>query len=163
MTHRCLRPRTALTLLLSAAAPAMPHRTGAQRPNKPALIVFLTIDQMRSDYVDRWAPQLTGGLARLAQHGAVFTNAFQDHANTETAPGHSVTMSGRFPRSTGIVSNTTGVLDPQAPLLTSRDLPASPYRFRGSVLIDWMRTRDPGSRALSVSRKDRGADRKSVV
>jgi arylsulfatase A-like enzyme len=66
-------------------------------------------------------------------------------------------MSGRFPRSTGIVSNTTGVLDPQAPLLTSRDAPASPYRFRGSVLIDWIRTRDPASKALSVSRKDRGA------
>jgi arylsulfatase A-like enzyme len=125
--------------------------------NRPKLVVFLTIDQMRSDYVDRWAPQLTGGLARLGQHGAFFTNAFQDHANTETAPGHSVTMSGRFPRSTGIVSNNNGVLDPQAPLLTSRDAPASPYRFRGSVLIDWMRNRDPKSRALSVSRKDRGA------
>ena len=123
----------------------------------PTLVVFLTIDQMRPDYLDRWAPQLTGGLARFARQGAVFTNAYQDHANTETAPGHSVTMSGRFPRSTGIVSNTTGVLDTQAPLLTSRDAPASPYRFRGSVLIDWLRTRDPGSRALSVSRKDRGA------
>jgi len=66
-------------------------------------------------------------------------------------------MSGRFPRSTGIVSNTTGVLDPQSPLLTSRDLPASPYRFRGSTLIDWLRARDPASHALSVSRKDRGA------
>ena len=130
---------------------------GVEAAARPRLVVFLTIDQMRSDYVDRWAAQYTGGFARLGRHGAFFTNAFQDHANTETAPGHSVTMSGRFPRSTGIVSNTTGVLDPQAPLLTSHDTPASPYRFRGSVLIDWMRTRDPGSRALSVSRKDRGA------
>ena len=112
---------------------------------------------MRSDYVDRWRAQLTGGLARLGQHGAFFTNAFQDHANTETAPGHSVTMSGRFPRSTGIVSNTTGVADPQAPLLTSQDPAASPYRFRGSVLMDWIRTRDPRARGLSISRKDRGA------
>ena len=132
-------------------------RLTALPAERPKLIVFLTVDQMRSDYVDRWATQYTGGLARLGKHGAFFTNAFQDHANTETAPGHSVTMSGRFPRSTGIVSNTTGVLDPQAPLLTSRDAPASPYRFRGSVLIDWLRTRDPASRALSISRKDRGA------
>ncbi|MEP6733108.1 MAG: alkaline phosphatase family protein [bacterium] len=124
---------------------------------RPTLIVFLTVDQMRSDYVDRWSTQLTGGLKRFGQHGAFFTNAFQDHANTETAPGHSVTMSGRFPRSTGIVSNATGVLDPQTPLLTSRDAPASPYRFRGSVLMDWLRTRDAQSRGLSVSRKDRGA------
>ena len=143
--------------LLSAASGSL-HRADAQgAPDRPALIVFLTVDQMRSDYVDRWAPQLSGGLARLRGHGAVFTNAYHDHAVTETAPGHSVVMSGRFPRSTGIMRNTAGVEDPQSPLLTSRDLPASPYRFRGSVLIDWLRSRDPRSRALSISRKDRGA------
>ena len=138
---------------------ALPGLAAQSRPeaDKPALIVFLTVDQMRSDYVDRWAPQLTGGLARLTRHGAVFTNGFQDHAVTETAPGHSVVLSGRFPRSTGIMRNTAGVDDPQAPLLTSRDAPASPYRFRGSVLIDWLRSADTRSRALSISRKDRGA------
>jgi arylsulfatase A-like enzyme len=66
-------------------------------------------------------------------------------------------MSGRFPRSTGILRNRAGVEDPQSPLLTSTDAPASPYRFRGSVLIDWIRTRDARARALSISRKDRGA------
>jgi hypothetical protein len=56
------------------------------------------------------------------------------------------------------VANSLGVLDAQAPLVAgaARD-PASPYRFRGSTLIDWMRSADPRSRALSVSRKDRGA------
>ena len=161
LTHLSMR-RVLLFAAMLASFGIPPARLEAQARGvvanpRPRLVVFLTIDQMRSDYVDRWAAQYTGGFARLGRHGAFFTNAFQDHANTETAPGHSVTMSGRFPRSTGIVSNTTGVLDPQAPLLTSRDTPASPYRFRGSVLIDWMRTRDPGSRALSVSRKDRGA------
>ena len=146
-----------LSLLLPATQLRAQARLTALPTDRPSLIVFLTVDQMRSDYIDRWATQYTGGFARLGKHGAFFMNAFQDHANTETAPGHSVTMSGRFPRSTGIVSNTTGVLDPQAPLLTSRDAPASPYRFRGSVLIDWLRTRDPASRALSISRKDRGA------
>jgi len=120
-------------------------------------VVFFTVDQMRPDYFDRWARQLTGGLGRLSRQGAFFTNAFQDHAITETAPGHSVTMSGRFPRSTGIVRNAAGVEDPQAPLLTSRDPGASPFRFRGSALIDWLRIKDPRSRALSISRKDRGA------
>jgi Type I phosphodiesterase / nucleotide pyrophosphatase len=158
--HTMRRFASLVAALATVATPAT--RIAAQSRSttphdRPTLIVFLTIDQMRSDYVDRWSAQLTGGLKRFGQHGAFFTNAFQDHANTETAPGHSVTMSGRFPRSTGIVSNTNGVLDPQAALLTSRDAPASPYRFRGSVLMDWLRTRDPGSRGLSVSRKDRGA------
>src|SRR4051812_5312921 len=112
----------------------------AARPDRPTLVVFFTVDQMRSDYVDRWASQLTGGLARLGQKGAFFTNAYHDHGVTETAPGHSVVMSGRFPRSTGILRNTAGVEDPHAPLLTSRDAPASPYRFRGTVVMDWLRT-----------------------
>jgi arylsulfatase A-like enzyme len=137
----------ALVALVAAPAllPAQYNRPAAERPR---LVVFLTVDQMRPDYLDRWAPQLTGGLARLSRQGTFFTNAFQDHA---------VTMSGRFPRSTGILRNTAGVEDPQSPLLTSRDAPASPYRFRGSTLIDWIRTRDPRARALSISRKDRGA------
>ena len=120
-------------------------------------MVFFTVDQLRPDYLDRWARQLTGGLGRLSQRGAFFPNAYQDHAITETAPGHASTMSGRFPRSTGIVRNAAGVEDAQAPLLSSRDPGASPYRFRGSTLIDWMRSRDQRSRALSISRKDRGA------
>ncbi|HEX7979806.1 MAG TPA: alkaline phosphatase family protein [Gemmatimonadaceae bacterium] len=140
-------------LFRDAAAAPVPPRAAA----RPQLVVFITVDQMRPDYFDRWARQLTGGLARLSRQGAFFTNAFQDHAITETAPGHSVTMSGRFPRSTGIVRNAAGVEDPQAPLLTSRDPGASPFRFRGSVLFDWLRVKDPRSRALSISRKDRGA------
>jgi hypothetical protein len=123
----------------------------------PALIVFITVDQMREDYFDRFSSQLTGGLGRLYRGGAFFTNAFQDHAITETAPGHSVTMSGRFPAHTNIVMNAEGVPDSKSPLIGGGGPGASPYRFRGTVLIDWLRAKNPSSRALSVSRKDRGA------
>jgi arylsulfatase A-like enzyme len=154
-----MRRLAALFAVLAAPLAAQGPRLDAPRADapRPTLVVYVTVDQMRSDYVDRWASQLTGGIARLRKGGAFFVNAYQDHGVTETAPGHSVTLSGRFPRSTGILRNTAGVEDPQAPLLTSRDAGASPYRFRGSTLIDWMRARDPRSRALSVSRKDRGA------
>jgi predicted AlkP superfamily pyrophosphatase or phosphodiesterase len=124
---------------------------------RATLVIFLTVDQMRADYIERFLPHLTGGLARLYRNGAVFTNGFQDHGITETAPGHASVLSGRYPRSTGIVANDAGVLDPQEPLIGSPGDPASPYRFRGSTLIDWMRTADPRARALSVSRKDRAA------
>lgn len=149
--------RVLLSLLVLAAPLTLRAQYERASDNRPKLVVFITVDQMRADYPDRWAAQLSRGLKRLATEGAFFTNAFQDHAVTETAPGHSVTMSGRFPRSTGILRNSAGVEDPQAPLVTSRDPGASPFRFRGSVLIDWIRARDPRSRALSVSRKDRGA------
>jgi arylsulfatase A-like enzyme len=123
----------------------------------PTLVVFFTVDQLRPDYFERWRTQLTGGLGRLARGGAFYTNAFQDHALTETAPGHATTMSGRFPRRTGIVRNSAGVQDPQQPLVGARGAGASPFRFRGTTLTDWLRTKNPRTRALSVSGKDRGA------
>ena len=128
-----------------------PHAANGQD-----LVVFIAVDQLRGDYLDRFGSQLTGGLARLKRDGAHFVNAYQDHANTVTAVGHASMLSGRFPRSTGIISNNLGVPDPQA-ISTEGKASASPFRFRGSTLIDWMRVVDPLSRALSVSVKDRGA------
>ena len=156
-----LRTAARLTVACSLAAvaglpsDAIPAQTPAPRP--PTLVVFITVDQLRGDYFDRFGSQMTGGLARLYREGAVFTHAYQDHAITETAPGHASTLSGRFPRSTGIVTNTLGVLDPQSALVGAAGLPASPFRFRGGTLTDWLRVKDPRTRALSVSRKDRGA------
>src|SRR3954462_16027516 len=141
------RFRNVLLSVAFTAFAASPVHAQASDTATPKLVLFITIDQMRPDYFTRFESQLTGGLGRLYRGGAFFTNAFQDHAITETAPGHSVTMAGRFPRSTGIVRNAAGVEDPQAPLLTSRDPGASPFRFRGSLLIDWLRIKDPRSRA----------------
>jgi len=152
--------RIALRTLVSAlglAALSSRARAQADTSNTPTLVVFLTIDQMRPDYLPRFEKQLTGGLKRLYDQGAVFLNGYQDHAITETAPGHSATMSGRFPYSTGIVTNSAGVEDPLAPMIGGGGPGASPFRFRGSTLTDWIRLATPRSRALSVSRKDRGA------
>jgi predicted AlkP superfamily pyrophosphatase or phosphodiesterase len=125
--------------------------------SSPSLVVFITVDQLRPDYLERWHDQLTGGLRRLMDGGAFEPNGFQDHGLTETAPGHSATMSGRFPYSTGIASNSAGVNTSEAPLVGSAGLGASPFRFRGTTLADWMVKADPRTRVLSVSRKDRGA------
>src|SRR2546430_3888287 len=124
---------------------------------RPRLVVVITVDQLRPDYLDRYRSQLTGGLALLLKEGAVFTEAYQDHAVTETAPGHSTILSGRWPAHTGIVRNTAGVQDSTAPLVGVTGLGASPARFRGTALFDWLKAAEPGARALSVSGKDRGA------
>lgn len=122
----------------------------------PRLIVVITVDQLRGDMLDRYRGDMRHGYARLMQ-GAWFTNAHQDHAITETAPGHASTLSGRFPRSTGIMSNSAGVVDPGHPLILGTETGASPMRFQGTTLYDWLRAKDSRSRALSVSRKDRAA------
>lgn len=146
--------------LLLCAGIALACRVPAQSPGlapRPTLVLVLTVDQLRPDYLEQFGPQLTGGLARLVKGGAVFMNGFQDHAITETAPGHASILSGRFPRSTGIVGNTAGVLDPEMPLIGARGDPASPFRFRGTTLADWLRYENPRARVLSISRKDRAA------
>lgn len=157
-----------LAALLTVAATAQTTTTATAttnaditRPPTPPrirLVLQLTIDQMRGDYLDRYKSQYTGGLKWLADHGAFFTNATHDHAATETAPGHATLWSGRYPSHTGIVRNAAGVQDPQTPLLLgSKGGGASPFRFRGSALFDWIRSDNQWSQALSVSRKDRGA------
>jgi len=49
------------------------------------------------------------------------------------------------------------VNDPDSPLIGSKELGASPFRFRGTTLTDWLTAADPATRALSVSAKDRAA------
>ncbi len=159
---RSFRLSRSLLLSLPLVFTASAQRLGAQAGSTPAalpptLVVQITIDQLKPDYLDMFGAQLTGGLARLRKQGAFFTNAMHDHATTETAPGHATLWSGRYPAHTGVVLNEIGVADPQSPLLFGRGGGASPYRYRGSSFFDWVRTRDQFSRALSVSRKDRGA------
>lgn len=123
----------------------------------PILAVLITIDQLRTDYLQKWDSQLTGGLARLVREGAFFVDAVHDHAITETAPGHASIGSGRHPVRTGIAANTAGVADPSVSLLGEPGAGASPRRFRGTTIADWLKASSPRSRVVSVSMKDRGA------
>ena len=126
------------------------------RTARPSLVVVIVIDQFRADYLDRFGAQLTGGFRRLQSEGTVFTDAHQDHAIPETAPGHAAILSGRFPRSTRIIANVTGVQDTLA-IIGAKGYGASPHRFVGTTLVDWVTARERTARVLSVSRKDAGA------
>jgi len=143
-----------ITLLLALA-------TAPVQTPRPTLVVVITVDQLRPDYLVRYRGQLSGGLARLLERGAVFERAYQDHAITETAVGHATLLAGRHPARHGIIRNDAGVQDSTSPLLNaaagSAIGGASPFRFRGTVLMDWLKVRDLRSRALSLSIKDRGA------
>ena len=144
-----IRPAFLFVLATAGAGPLPAPR--------PRLVVVITVDQLRPDYFDRYRSQLTGGLGRLLRQGAYFADAYQDHAVTETAPGHSTILSGRWPAHTGIISNVIGVSDSTASLLEVPGPGASPARFRGTAFFDWLKAAEPSARALSVSRKDRGA------
>ena len=127
-------------------------------PPAPALVVVVVVDQMRGDYLQRWQGQWQGGFARLLTQGAVFPHGFQEHAITSTAPGHSTILSGRDPARTRIYDNQHGVRDTTAPLVGGVEGPgASPFRFRGTTLVDWMWQSDSNLRVLSIAGKDRAA------
>ena len=140
-------PALLLALLAAAVGPS----------TRPRLVVVITVDQLRPDYLERYQSQLIGGLGLLLREGAVFTDAYQDHAVTATAPGQATVLSGRWPAHTGIIRNAAGVEDSSAPLIDVAGPGASPARFRGTAFFDWLVAAEPGARALSVSRKDRGA------
>ncbi len=161
--HVLIRDAVVLAMILGSPAASLAQQPTAAPAIRaadtttPKLVLFITIDAMRSDYLQRFESQLSGGLGRLYRGGAFFSNGFQDHAITETAPGHSVTMSGRFPVHTGIVMNVAGVNDSSVKLIDAPGGGASPFRFRGTTLTDWLIAKDPRTKVLSVSRKDRAA------
>ena len=144
-------PAVLLSLLVASLSAPVPAP-------RPSLVVLIVVDQFPGSYFERFGSQLTGGLDRIRKNSALFVNGLQDHAMTETAPGHSTMLSGRDPAHTGIISNSKGVSDPTAPVIGSRSAPgASPRRFLGTTLYDWLLAADTGGRVLAVSRKDRGA------
>jgi predicted AlkP superfamily pyrophosphatase or phosphodiesterase len=155
--RRALPLAVVLLMLAACASGSLASSGGRNGASRASLVVVITVDQLGSDYLDRYGTELSDGLRRLLDESAVWPRAAHDHAITETAPGHASILSGRFPVHTGIASNSQGVNTAEAPLLGSTDVGASPFRFRGSALYDWMKAADPSTRALSVSRKDRGA------
>jgi arylsulfatase A-like enzyme len=152
---RMARPAALAALL--ACVPLACRASPAATPAAHSLVVLIVVDQLRPDYFTRFG-DLPGGLGRLYRTGAVYARGMQDHAITQTAPGSATLLSGRPPASTNIFTNDRGVGDPASPLLGAPgSAGASPHRFRGTALYDWMLAADPEARVLSVSRKDRGA------
>jgi predicted AlkP superfamily pyrophosphatase or phosphodiesterase len=138
----------------------------AAKPH-PRLIVVIIVDQMRADYLDRFAAYEDGGLHFFATEGANFLNANYDHLPTETCPGHSILLSGRNPARTGMVANnwydrpsgkmTYCLDDPNSPLVGGTGAGVSPKKFLGENFSDWLQASYPGARVFSVSLKDRSA------
>ncbi|HJS73909.1 MAG TPA: alkaline phosphatase family protein [Vicinamibacteria bacterium] len=139
---------------------------------RPKLVLFLSIDQGRAEYLARFRPVLEGGLLFLLERGVVFTETHHAHANTITAPGHASLSTGRFPSHTGIVGNdwydrSEGrevycIEDSDAPVLVpSGTRPASlgrsPRRLVGTTLGDWLKEHERASKVFSIAGKDRSA------
>jgi hypothetical protein len=148
----------------AGAASAAPGRP-------PKLVVVLVVDQMRGDYIDRYAHQWTGGLHRLLSGGAWFSRAAYPYFTTVTCVGHATISTGALPWTHGIVGNgwidraTGGVArcveDPAMTAVSYGDPVtggASAYRLLVPTLADELRAQLPGpTRVATFSMKARTA------
>src|SRR6185369_2215184 len=100
-----MRKRFLVLLLGLCAYAGAQQRPTAQQNPQPKLVLAIVVDQFRYDYLTRFRADFTGGLKRLLEEGAVFTNAHYDASPTVTAVGHSTFLTGAMPATSGIITN----------------------------------------------------------
>src|SRR6186997_3213685 len=78
----------------------------ASEATRPSLVVVITIDQFRGDYLARFREHLVpGGLRLLVDQGANFTDCRYRHSVSKTAAGHAVVLTGVHANVHGIINN----------------------------------------------------------
>jgi hypothetical protein len=101
----------ALPALLLAAVGAwlLVGRTESPLPPAPQpgrLVVVAVFDQMRGDYLARWAEMFgPDGFEKLKQAGVWYSDAHLPYAGSSTGPGHASIATGLPPSIHGIVEN----------------------------------------------------------
>lgn len=92
-------------LLLLIVSPFVALPQAQNTPAKAKLIIGIVVDQMRWDYLYRYAEKYgTGGFKRL-QKGYNCENTHIPYVPTYTAPGHTCIYTGSVPAIHGIVGN----------------------------------------------------------
>lgn len=148
----------------------------AQGADGPRLVVFLSIDQCRADYLTRFAEHFLpagtaerpGGLAFLMQGGAHYRDAHFAHVPTATAPGHATLLTGSAPVLHGVVANSWldrewgeirySVHDPEVRPVGGGNMPASPRSLLVTTVGDELKMATAGrSRVVGIAFKDRVA------
>jgi predicted AlkP superfamily pyrophosphatase or phosphodiesterase len=169
-----LRSIGPLTVALLLAAPTV--FTQPSQPTAwlrtPKLVVLISIDQMRGDYVDHYGHQWSKGLKRLITEGAWFRQADYPYYTTVTCPGHASISTGTVPAFHGMVENqwldrSTGRLtscttDESEKLITYGNPVSggghSARRLMITTLADELRLQLPAPpRVVSISLKARSA------
>ena len=139
---------------------------GPAMAGEPRLVVLLVVDQLRSDYLERFRDQYEGGLQWLLEHGAVFLESAYRHSATVTAAGHATISTGMHPSSHGIVGNSWreaargqvySVEDASYPPIGGPGEGRSPRNLLADTLGDRLKALHSGARVYSVSTKDRSA------
>jgi arylsulfatase A-like enzyme len=123
-----------LTFFLAAVLVA--SALGAQPPR---VVLFLVVDQFIPAYLDS-TQTYTGGLKRLRDESAWYTNAHYTQVPTETAPGHATLLTGEPPARTGIIDNDW-----------------ADQKLRVPTIGDRLKEKNPHSIVIAISGKERSS------
>ena len=162
-------------LLLSLLLGVPTAITSAQAPRqssgqaRPKLVVVLVVDQMRADYLVRYAGLYEKGLKRLTTGGAWFQNAAYPYMSTLTCVGHTTIGTGTLPYRHGIIQNAwydresarglTCTEDPQTVEISYGTLTGageSAHRMLAPSLAETMK-KQVNARVVTMSLKPRSA------
>ncbi len=167
MLRKILLPLTTC-LVIAAASSAASQAQSTQ----PALVVVISVDQLRYDYLERFRKNLTedGLVSAVRRRGLWYTNCKHQHAFTYTGPGHAVLLTSTYPNRNGIIGNNWYdrtlqklrycVDDPNSRLIgaETKDSAVSPALLIGDTVGDQMKLASNGrSKVYTISIKDRAA------
>ncbi|PZX48422.1 alkaline phosphatase PafA [Algoriphagus chordae] len=139
--------------------------------DKPKLIVGIVVDQMRQEYLYRFADRYSdGGFKRLMNDGFMMKNGHYNYIPTYTGPGHASVYTGTTPATHGIIGNDWYVESLDRMLYCAEDTAVtnvggskdngfiSPRNLLTTTITDELRiASQKRSKVVGVAIKDRGA------
>ncbi|MBN7818124.1 alkaline phosphatase PafA [Algoriphagus pacificus] len=141
------------------------------KPENPKLIVGIIVDQMRQEYLYRFADRYKeGGFKRLMNDGFMMKNGHYNYIPTYTGPGHASVYTGTTPATHGIIGNSWYVRSLNGSLYCAGDSTVtnvggtvssgqiSPRNLLTTTITDELKyATNKRSKVVGVAIKDRGA------
>lgn len=138
---------------------------------KPKLIVGIIVDQMRQDYLYKFADRYSeGGFKRMMNEGFMMKNGHYNYIPTYTGPGHASVYTGTTPATHGIIGNTWYVRSLNKSIYCAEDSTVtnvggtpsngqiSPRNMLTTTITDELRfATNKRSKVVGLAIKDRGA------
>lgn len=156
--------------IVSAQSKAILTNSLSNTPARPKLVVGIVVDQMRWDYLYRYANRYgNGGFNRLLKEGFTCENTQIPYIPTVTAAGHASIYTGSVPSINGIAGNDFTIQATGKSMYCTEDATVktvgsyskagemSPRNLLSSTITDELRlATNFKSKVIGLSLKDRG-------
>lgn len=144
---------------------------GQSADEKPKLIIGIVVDQMRQEYLYKYAERYSeGGFKRLMNEGFMMKNGHYNYIPTYTGPGHASVYTGTTPATHGIIGNNWYVKNLNKSIYCAGDSTVtnvggtpsnggiSPRNMLTTTITDELRfATNKRSKVVGIAIKDRGA------